>query len=126
MLERATGSSNLVFPNGKQDEGREDGLLFQDFVEHERSVAAGLDEEEVLSLRLYTTAAYKSINKHLRDKTAPNPFAATIAFLHTGIKKLRDTSGSNARNGTQIDLFRGMRDLSLLGTNFMTHRSTVY
>jgi hypothetical protein len=46
----------------------------------------------VLVLRVYTTAAYKTLNGHLRNKSSPNPFPATIGFLHSGIKKLRENS----------------------------------
>ena len=58
---------------------------------HAASRRAKLSEAHVLALRMYTTAAYKSLNEPLRDRsrTAPHPFAVTVAFINEGIKRLR-------------------------------------
>ena len=48
----------------------------------------------MLALRLYTTAAFVSINNPLRELVAasrvePHPFPVTVAFISEGIKRLR-------------------------------------
>jgi len=55
---------------------------------------AQLKAAHVVALRLYTTAAFRSINGPLRDhgRTEPHPFAATVFFLTDGIRRLRAIS----------------------------------
>lgn len=114
VLRHAAGSTDREWPNGHMDEGR-NGETFDDFVAHPHAQAAGLDAGHVLALRLYTTAAYKSLNNPLRDmaRTAPHPFPVTILKLSDGIKKLRAVSAGLAGAHECADLFRGMRDMSV-------------
>jgi hypothetical protein len=127
VLREAAGTSERQWPNGVLDDGRH-GERFADFVAHPNAHAAGLDAGHVLALRLYTTAAYKSLNEPLRDRsrTQPHPFPCTILKLSDAIKKLRaiealgkaganDMEGSSsATNALQtVDLFRGMRDTAI-------------
>ena len=88
VLHEAAGTSEALFPNGRRDAGRSP-MAFDDFVQHERSRAAGLSAAHVLALRLYTTAAYKTINTSLRTYGEGKRFAASVGFLTDGIKKLR-------------------------------------
>jgi hypothetical protein len=111
-FERA-GSSGLTFPNGMRDRGRR-GETLADFVDHESSQRARLSEAHVAALRVYTTAAYKSLNTPLR-RTAPSEpyrFPVTLAFLADGIKRLRAVEADRGGDGCddRIDLFRGIRD----------------
>lgn len=99
------GESPKTFPNGVRDKGRKP-LRFEDFCEMDEAKRVGLEPEEVLALRLYTTAAFKSLNHKLRLRDeAAYPFPATIGFLHSGIKKLRE---NNKDDVASRDLFRGM------------------
>lgn len=66
--------------------------------------------------------AHQSINQHLRARSGgadsapttagPFPFPATVAYLTSGIKKLREAEGTSASR--QYDLFRGMANVQLL------------
>jgi hypothetical protein len=130
VLRRRAGSSDIVYSNGhlKRDcdpSGRifssrltpdGQGMAFQDFVSHERSRIAQLQEAHVLALRLYTTAAYRSLNSPLRDTRAdrgPHPFPMTINYLREGICQLRAASAQLDTNGGTdvLDLWRGLKDL---------------
>ena len=44
----------------------------------------------MLSLRLYSTAVYKTINGPLRDtkRTGPHPLAITVSFVDEGVRRL--------------------------------------
>jgi len=81
--------------------------------------------QEVLAIRLYSTQAHQSINSRLRDMDAGGvtgefPFPATVAYLSSGIKKLRDDEAAPTSASRQYDLFRGMANLQMLeGTSFM-------
>ncbi len=70
----------------------------------------------VLALRLYTTAAFKSLVTPLRDlqRTDPHPFPATIHFIAEGIGKLRvvDAKKGRLNEGSEaVDLWRGLKDM---------------
>jgi hypothetical protein len=110
MHERA-GSSGKVFPNGVRDATR-NGELLADFVDAKEARTAELSEAHVVALRLYTTAAYKSINGPLRDRTrtTTHPLAATVTFLTDAINRLRAVSADG--NSGSLDLWRGMRNVT--------------
>ena len=72
VLEARAGSSDKRFANGVRDEGRQ-GERLDDFVQMQEAVSAGLEREEVLALRLYTTVAYLSLNAALRDPARCSP-----------------------------------------------------
>ena len=65
--------------------------MLDDFIAHSSARTARLQAAHVVAIRLYSTAAFRSLNNPLRDRsrTTPHPFAATIFFLADGIKKLR-------------------------------------
>jgi len=98
-----------------------EGMVLDDFVNHKASKMAQLDAAHVLALRLYSTAAFRSLNGPLREwqrKTA-HPFAATVLFLADGIKRLRAVEAERSTHGStedeaedqSLDLWRGMRNL---------------
>ena len=104
VLHERAGSNPKIFPNSPHprdcdDNGlREDrktadgqGMLLADFVAHPDARTAQLQTAHVLAIRLYSTAAFMSLNNPLRDRkrTGPHPMAATVFFLADGIKKLR-------------------------------------
>lgn len=62
----------------------------------------------MLALRLYTTAVFKSLNEPLRAGQKPHPMPATVGYLHSGIKKLRE---NGKQTSGKRDYFRGMRDM---------------
>jgi len=122
VLHQRAGSSALRFPNGVRDAARtrETGLgeSLDWFVRHRDSVAAGLERVHVVALRVYSTAAYKSLNAPLREsqRLEPHRFPATIFYIDEGIRKLRvnelrqaEASGGN-RHNEPLDLWRGLRD----------------
>lgn len=106
-----------------------EGMLLADFRSHPHAAAAKLGLAHVLALRLYSTAAFQSINAPLREigRTRAHPFPATVMFLSDAIKKLRavfaashagqpvDGASANA-SGKQQDvkeLWRGLRDATV-------------
>jgi len=132
VLHERAGTNKRRFANGVRDEGRK-GETLKDFVNHPYSKRAGLREAHVLALRLYTTAAYRSLNSPLRDmkRDYPHPMAATVFFLTDGIRRLRtiaaDAQAEQAEAtkaakkaglsrlstmmGKSTDLWRGMRNM---------------
>ena len=138
ILHATAGSSDRVFPNGIRDRGR-NGEVLADFVSHTYAQRSGLTEAHVLALRLYTSAAFKSINQPLRDRLAaatkigrdqprsrdqpaavmintasaqaPYPFPVTATLIAEGLKRLR-TMGSQLDDAhTARTLWRGMRNV---------------
>lgn len=124
-----------------------EGMLLSDFCNHPSALTAALSPPHVVAIRLYSTAAFMSLNNPLRDRerTTAHPFAATIFFLADGIKKLRTVeadrekkrsaqlaartalkAGGQGRRGgirqpnQSIDLWRGMRNLKS-ATAFLEH-----
>ena len=106
-----------VFDNPANRDGRHGrGLSY--FVQHPHARAAGLLPEHVVALRLYTTAAYRSINAPLRRSNepgaAPHPFPVTVAYLTDGIKRLRAVHAVAEDAYDAGDYWRGMRDVEVL------------
>lgn len=94
------------------------GQTFEFFVAHPKSKEAGLLAEHVLCLRLYTTAAFRSINEPLRGHgvhaSKPHPLPLTVAYLDDGIKRLRAVNKPDHEADTPtVSLYRGMRNLEL-------------
>ena len=110
VLHQRAGTSGKEFDNGVRDEGR-CGETLADFMQHPSTIKAELREAHVVALRVYTTAAFRSLNGPLRDstRTTPHPFAATLFFLTDAIRKLRAVEVASAN----LDLWRGMRDISV-------------
>ena len=60
------------------------GMSFDDFCEHPHAQMAQLTRAHVLAIRLYSTAAFKSLNTPLRNrdpKRAPHPYPVTTRFI---------------------------------------------
>ena len=127
ILNQRAGSSEIVFSNGnrKRDcdpegqvyssrlDGQGRGMTFADFVAHPHSRVAHLQEAHVLALRLYTTAAFRSLNVPLRDTSLdrpPHPFPVTINYIKEGISQLRAVADSGESDDS-LDLWRGLRNL---------------
>eukprot|EP00965_Chrysotila_dentata_P080615 2660135-Pleurochrysis_carterae.AAC.1 len=89
------------------------GKLLDYFVDHPLSRNAQLLPEHVVALRLYTTAAYQTINTHLRSNDAPHPFPVTVAYLTDGIKRLRAKDLGEGGGEAAADLWRGMRNVQV-------------
>jgi hypothetical protein len=92
----------------KRDAGHE-GMMLEDFLEHQDALKAKLAKAHVLALRLYTSNSYGRINWPLRGgctEANPHPYAATTWYIHDGIMKLRATREDDA---TAVRTFwRGM------------------
>jgi hypothetical protein len=102
-------------PNGMRDQGHE-GMVLQDFVEHEHSKTADLNEAEVVALRLYTTSAFRHINNPLRDQARissgePHPLPVTVMLITSGIKKLRAIDAKGPAATQSKVLWRGMKNI---------------
>ena len=82
-LKRDCGEDGCVLPSRLTAEGR--GMRFSNFVAHKDAILAGLSEAHVAALRLYSTAAFRTINAPLRDQERfgrhePHPPAAQRCF----------------------------------------------
>lgn len=82
----------------------------------------------MLALRVYTTAAYQSINTPLRDQTdgrAPHPLPVTVNYIKDAIGKLRAVEAHMGDQG-ELDLWRGMKNLKVGDTEFLREGGTEY
>ena len=91
------------------------GQTLEYFVEHAKAKKAKLILEHVLALRLYTTAAYRSINAPLRAGEL-HPFPVTVGYLADGIKRLRAVNADEEDAQQPRDFWRGMRNLEIPST----------
>ena len=75
VLDCVAGSSDVTFQHGwsRDTAPSHGGKRLADFVAHPRSRGAGLLEAHVVAQRLYTTAAFRSINTPLRSLATPPP-----------------------------------------------------
>ena len=75
VLDCVAGSSDVTFQHGWSRDAAPShgGKRLADFVAHPRSRGAGLLEAHVVAQRLYTTAAFRSINTPLRSLATPPP-----------------------------------------------------
>ena len=106
---------------GLYEEGRA-GQPLSYFIHHPNAIAAGLEESHVVALRWYTSPAYESLNKPLRNRThaGPHPFAATLAFINDGIKRLRALEQPDSSQKRILRLWRGMRNVQ--APEYLRHR----
>ena len=109
VLRGATGdASGRQWNNGVLDAARPAGLTLDDFARSEQAVAARLSRGHVLALRLYTTAAFASLNNPLRDPhlgpEKPHPFPVTVHLLTEAIKRLRRIEGEQASRNERVVL----------------------
>jgi hypothetical protein len=132
VLECEAGSSDVPFQGGLMRDrdsegtvlsnrqvgdpsGHLRGMRLDDFVQHPVSRHAGLTDAEVAAVRLYSTAAFHSINSPLRDLERhragrPHPLAVTVSFLQDAVKKLRSVDAVSAERNKEVILWRGMKD----------------
>ena len=111
VLYEAAGSSQLTFQNGWMRDRAEDGSelpdrqgkMLADFVALPMARKGQLEEPHVVSLRLYTTSAFCSLNGPMRNLkrdqsgdpvqpprlAEPHPLPVTMAFMYEGLKRLR-------------------------------------
>ena len=114
------------FVNGKRDCDRHGRLLesrkrpdgtgmrLADFVAHKNVIASNLNEAHVVALRLYSTAAFKSLNTPLRrlgEDAEPHKMPVTVALIDDAVKKLRSVDASQGLG--KMDLFRGMSNVKV-------------
>jgi len=116
-LHERAGANTKRFWNGVRDENR-NGETLDDFLRHENSVHAGLRKAHVLALRLYSTAAYKSLNGPLRARGTAHvkyPFPVTMHCIAEALRRLRAVGATIPRpSGREaMALYRGMRGLSV-------------
>lgn len=83
-LKRDCGPDGAVLPSRRAGDGG--GMRLSDFVAHPHSVAAHLEPAHVVALRLYSSAAYSSLNRPLRDvrrydAREPHRMPATVTFI---------------------------------------------
>ena len=91
-------------------------MKLDDFANHEMAKTCKLTKPEVLVLRFYTTAGYKTINNPLRDKDRlkrreAHPLPLMVFLLSVAVKKLRTAFADSANS--RFDLFRGMSKVEL-------------
>ena len=123
VLHERAGSSPKLFPNSSHRRDYErNGEQFFDFVAAPQARMAQLSAAHVLSLRLYTTSTFQSINAPLRDesRTTPHPLPSTVAFLNEAIRRLRAVEAASGGDGKAdtapttayeaLDLWRGLKD----------------
>jgi hypothetical protein len=72
----------------------------------------------VVSLRYYTTAAFRTINQPLRDqerfeKGDRHPLPLTVWYIKEGIGKLRAVEADLPTAQDAVDLYRGMKGVSV-------------
>ena len=81
VLDCVAGSSDVTFQHGWSRDAApsHNGKRLADFVAHPRSRGAGLLEAHVVAQRLYTTAAFRSINTPLR-KLATHPVTKEVVL----------------------------------------------
>ena len=121
-----------TFDDERTSDGRANQPLVY-FVRHSQATQAGLLEEHVLALRLYTTAVYDAINDPLRGlgkratgkfpictcfskENEPHPLPITVSYITDGIRRLRAV-GANAKGASEPrDFWRGVRNVELPAT----------
>ena len=135
ILHSEAGTSSHVFPNGnlccdcsadgqllesrRIPNGDGAGMRLADFVAHPHSREAALREPHVVALRLYTTAAYRSINSPLRDlnrfqRHEAHMLPVTVSFIADGVRKLRAIGASQKEDvNAMCGLYRGMKDVTV-------------
>ena len=142
MLHEEAGATAKIFQNGIRDCDKDcvvlkercrpdgKGMRLADFVNAPSAKAAKLTEAEVAAIRLYSTAAFRSINNPLRDQERSgrgeaHPLPATVTLIRNGLKKMRVVElelGTGAANRKQA-LYRGMAGMTL-DDDFLTEGGT--
>ena len=87
-------------------------MRLADFIIHPNSLAANLQAAHILALRVYSTAAFASLNGPLRDRERyergdAHKLPVTVAFINEGVKRLRAVG---KKGHVDVDLYRGIAD----------------
>jgi len=108
-----------------RDEGR-DGYTLERFHNLEQCQKAKLVLAEVLALRLYTSTAFREINRPLRARASctdstqwastPVPLPATTYFISSAVTKLQELSRENFK---PFELWRGLGNMKDLTSDYM-------
>ena len=144
VLDEAAGSSPKTFPNARaprdcNDHGevladrlRPDGtpMRLRDFLGLPAAVMAKLELAHVAALRIYSTAAYKTLNSALRDphrraRGEAHPLSVTVAFISAAVGSLRAVEAMGPDATKTVDLYRGMRDVAM-DDGFMAEGGSEY
>ena len=127
LLERLTAEGRALRQRGEAAPAAQYGMRLNDFVVHDSSRKAQLHVAEVLVLRLYTTAAFQSLNNPLRtgcSRSNPHPFPVAMHLLVGAIKKLRSVEALTGAAATaECDLWRGMKNMRT-AEDFRRHGGT--
>jgi hypothetical protein len=127
VLHEEAGSSPTLFPNSpyprdcnrhgvlperQATTGR--GMTLADFMECPEAVRASLTLLEVAALRIYTTAAFRSVNDPLRslqrrEAGQAHPVPLTCALIDKAIGKLCASGAQGDYAGASLGLWRGLR-----------------
>ena len=131
VLHAAAGSSPLIFPNSPYPRDCDEngtvpsrlketgeGMVLQDFVNHPNAQHAGLTVAHVLAVRLYSTAAFRSLNDPLRQRSQPHPVSSTIAILADALRRLRSVEALADSAQQPVDLWRGMAQMGAVADSF--------
>ena len=117
---RDRDAAGRVLPIRQVDDaqGGRRGMRLADFVASPQARVAGLNEAEVAAVRLYSTSAYGSMNRPLRDQSrhqdgTAHPLTVTVSFLQDAVKKLRSVDAVSADRNDEVVLWRGMANRSV-------------
>ena len=94
------------------------GWRLADFAQHPKAKLAELSLAETAAVRLYTTAAFQSINAPLRDRARrqrkePHPLPVTVMLISKAVSKLRAVGAEGEEANQTVQLYRGMRNREL-------------
>ena len=79
------------------------GMVLQDFVDAAKNRYAALEEWHVVAIRLYTTAAFMSINQPIREKSQSKVLIVTAYYIAEAINLMRDKSATpSAANEQEV------------------------
>lgn len=143
VLHAEAGSSELTFSNGNLKRDCDsagnllpsrrtlngNGMRLQDFIEHPSSRTAKLEPAHVVALRLYTTAAFSSINTPLRDRGEcehAHPFPCTVMYIDEAVKKLRAVGANQPDALSELTLYRGLNGMRLQQDDFLRRGGTEF
>ena len=116
MRDRGANGEELSERQVDDGQGGKRGMRLADFVAHPFSRTAKLREAHVLALRLYSTAAFRSINVPLRDlerfeRCEAHKLPITVALLRAAVLKLRAVNADANTSNEEEVLWRGMADV---------------
>jgi hypothetical protein len=113
ILDQAAKEEQETVSYGRvvRDKGHS-GMRLVDFQQLRDAKTARLEAAHVAALRIYTSQAYKRMNKPLRNgcsEANPHPFAATTYFVSEALKKLRSVNASKTNVQERKEFWRGMK-----------------